>query len=126
MCYQNLQRLLELRAEHFAPSEVIAYPLGNTTTPKVMTYAEILHEARYNSEILRSRDGFEAGSVILLHLTDHLNGIIWFWSVLYAGCIPAMSTPLSNDPDRRSIHLEHLSKTLMNPLCITSENTIGQ
>ena len=112
--------------ENAGSQKVITYPLGDTKTQRVMTYSEILYTARQKSDILRSLDDFQAGKVILLHLSDHLCGIIWFWAALYAGCLPAISTPFSNNPDNKVLHIEHLSKMLKNPICITSESSLDQ
>jgi acyl-CoA synthetase (AMP-forming)/AMP-acid ligase II len=97
MAIQSLHGLLESTVENFTTGRVISYSMGNTQRRKVMTYAALLNEAQRNGDILRSLEGFQAGSVVLLHLTDQLSGIIWFWSVLYAGGLPAMSTPFSNN-----------------------------
>jgi len=126
MSFQNLRKLLESRSDNYGTSKVISYPLGDTEIPRVITYSEILREARFKSDILRSLDNVQAGRVILLHLSNHLSGIIWFWAALYAGCLPAMSTPFSNNPDDRLRHIEHLSKMLNDPLVITSESSLDQ
>jgi acyl-CoA synthetase (AMP-forming)/AMP-acid ligase II/thioesterase domain-containing protein len=125
MTFQTLQNLLESRAET-SPGKIISYPLGNTRAQRVMTYSELLQEARQRSDVLRSLENYQAGSVILLHLSDQLSGIIWFWSVLYAGCLPAMSTPFSNNAENRILHIKHLSEMLKNPLCLTSESLLEE
>lgn len=45
--------------------------------------------------------------------------IMWFWSVLFSGCIPAMSIPFSSDPKQKSRHVAHLTALLRDPICIT-------
>ncbi|KAF4629773.1 hypothetical protein G7Y89_g8369 [Cudoniella acicularis] len=126
MRFQNLQQLLEWSVENVSNRKIVTYPLGDTQSPTVLIYPAILHEARQKCALLRSLDNFHTGNVVLLHLSDHLNGIIWFWASLYAGCIPAMSTPFSNNSGHRILHIEHLSKMLKDPLCITSERSLDQ
>ena len=126
MKYENLQSLLESSARGDHAANIISYPLGSTKTPRTITSSELLDRAKRNSEILRARNGFHGGRVVLIHLSDHLDSIIWCWAVLYAGGLPAMSTPFSNNPEHRVLHIKHLSKTLKDPLCITNMEAIDQ
>jgi len=50
--------------------------------------------------------------VVLLHVNDHLQGIIWFWAVIAAGGIPCMSTPFSKDGTQRRKQLNALLELL--------------
>ncbi|KAH6663533.1 hypothetical protein B0J14DRAFT_630842 [Halenospora varia] len=101
MAPQTLQKLLESIVENIPTGKVI-------------------------SDVLRSLNDFQTGLIVLLHVSDHLSEIIWFWSVLYSGCLPAMSTPFSNKSDHRIRHIEHLSRMLKTTLCITSEGSLEQ
>ncbi|TVY31417.1 Nonribosomal peptide synthetase, partial [Lachnellula occidentalis] len=126
MSYHNIQDLLEYAVVNHGTRKVITYSPGDTTNPKATTYAEIQREALQKCEILRSLDGFGEGKIVLLHLNDHLNVITWFWAALYAGCLPAISTPFSHSEGSRIAHIEHLSKTLMSPICITNQSSLDQ
>jgi acyl-CoA synthetase (AMP-forming)/AMP-acid ligase II len=124
MAIQSLHGLLESTVENFTTGRAISSSMGNTQRRKAITYAALLNEAQRNGDILRSLEGFQAGSVVLLHLTDQLSGIIWFWSVLYAGGLPAMSTPFSNNSNHRILHIEHLLKLLKHPFYVTSGDSL--
>ena len=126
MNFENLHSLLDSMARGDYAAKIISYPLANTKAPRIVTYNELLDRATRNSEILRARNDFHDGKVVLIHLSDHLDSIIWFWSVLYAGGLPAMSTPFSNNPEHRVLHIKHLSKMLKDPLCLTNMKAIDQ
>ena len=64
--------------------------------------------------------------VVLLHVNDHLQGIIWFWAVIAAGGIPCMSTPFSKDGTQRRKQLNALLELLANPLIITTEELASE
>ncbi|CAF9917365.1 hypothetical protein IMSHALPRED_003547 [Imshaugia aleurites] len=124
MAIEKLQDLLEFAAESQSHRGLIAYLPGRVDTPCRLTYEEVRLQAIHNAEILRRIDGLTSDSVILLHFDNHLDNIIWFWSVLYSGYLPAMSTPFSNDPKQRDKHLSHLYTLLKDPFCITRQSLI--
>ena len=105
---------------------LITYKLGETETGHSTTYADLLSNAERNSQVLRRLKGFAKGSVFLLHFEEHIDNIVWFWSVIYAGGIPAMSTPFSNIPAQREKHIQHLQSLLQDPICITRLNLLDQ
>ncbi|KAL9616134.1 MAG: hypothetical protein Q9160_008963 [Pyrenula sp. 1 TL-2023] len=120
----DLRGLLESRTNKGDAKEIVSYPLGNVRSPVKTTYTQLLLIAKGNAKLLRSRADFKDGSVVLLHIQDQLESVIWFWTVLFAGAIPAMSIPLSANSTRRAAHLEHLSQILKNPLCVTDKKDI--
>lgn len=52
--------------------------------------------------------------------------IEWFWSIVAAGAIPAVSTPLASDLAARERHLRHLENILEKPKVLTSERIRGE
>ncbi|CAI7637136.1 unnamed protein product [Penicillium glandicola] len=118
--FTNLTLLLEAVADQDGSGNVICYPPQNTSKPQSYSYCQLLDAAQRASWALRCREEeFRRGRVILIHLDTHWESIVWFWAVTLAGCIPAMSTSLSNNPAARISHLEHLATTLKNPGCLT-------
>ncbi|KAE8391693.1 putative non-ribosomal peptide synthase-like protein [Aspergillus alliaceus] len=117
MAIQTIIDLLE-KAAGTRDQGIGVYPRGSTE-PQWLTYRSLRELARANSSRLRTIPSFKDGVVILLHFADHLDNIIWFWSTLYAGCIPAMSTPLPKVATHRSKHLSHLHSLLGDPICLT-------
>ena len=62
---------------------------------------------------------------MLLHFRDHLDNIVWFWSVVYADCTPVMSTPFTDNIKQRQKHIQHLHSSFEDPLCIMSSKSLG-
>ena len=122
MAPEKIQDLLDLAAESDSGHGVLSYSIRNTELYCKKSYRELREEARHNAQLLSRMGGFSKGSVILVHLNIHLDNIVWFWSVLFSGCIPTMSTPFPNDPNQRDRHIAHLAKLLKTPICITSKD----
>lgn len=62
---------------------------------------------------------------MFIHFESFQRNLEWFWAVVLAGLLPAVSTPLPVDHDRRRVHLAHLRDTLKNPIILTSQEQIG-
>lgn len=121
MVIETLQDVLESAADaHQAHCGLVAYPPGSVDNWSKLRYGDLRTLAQSNASSIRLLKGFVEGSVILLHFVSNLDSIVWFWSVLYAGCVPAMSTPFSHNPRQRQNHLNHLHTLLKDPLCITT------
>ncbi|KAF2464781.1 uncharacterized protein BDR25DRAFT_156114, partial [Lindgomyces ingoldianus] len=56
---------------------------------------------------------------VLLHFDDHWDVILWFWSVVFAGRLPVLSSPFSNIEEDRHKHIQNLSTLLESPICFT-------
>lgn len=115
---ERIQKLLSNAAD--TNRGVTVYPRGSIDrTAKHVTYQELHELALNNSKLLHGLDGCHRGSIMLLHFEDHLDNIIWIWSVLYAGYVPAMSTSLPKGSDHCKKHLHHLNHLLDFPVCLT-------
>jgi len=126
MPIETLQALLEHAADSQPRNGIVVYPLGNTQVCKNFDYNRLRSQAQFNAQLLSRIPGFSTGSVILVHFNEHLNNIIWFWSVVYAGCVPAMSTPFTHSPGHREKHTLHLHNLLRDPFCITSLSLLDE
>ncbi|PZC98456.1 CaiC, Acyl-CoA synthetases (AMP-forming) AMP-acid ligases II [Pyrenophora tritici-repentis] len=62
---------------------------------------------------------FRIGHPVLLHFEDHWDFILWFWSVVFAGGLSVLSSPLSNIEEDRHKHIQNLSTLLESPICFT-------
>ncbi|KAK3689025.1 acyl-protein synthetase [Podospora appendiculata] len=98
---------------------LIFYATGHLSKPQEADYRSLYKQATQNSRIIRSLGGFHEGCTVLIHFECHWDNILWFWSVLLANAIPVPSSPLSNVPEHRRKHLQHLSALLEGPICIT-------
>jgi len=45
--------------------------------------------------------------------------------VLYARCIPTLSTPFTNNPSQRNKHIKHLHTLLGDPICLTRNTSLN-
>ena len=114
-----LQDVLRDIAKSSQSGHLIFYNLGNISNPMSISYASLYTQAKGNIIKIRSLSRFQEGRPILLHFDDHLDTIVWFWSVLLANGIPVLSSTLSNVDDQRHYHLAGLSSMLESPICIT-------
>ena len=125
MSFQHLTELLRSCAGENASGGLIVYRSGNTDIGYNMPYQKLLALALFNSGLICRIKGFRENSIVLLHFDDQLENIIWFWSVLYAGGIPAISTPFVKDKQQREQHIRHLNTILQEPICLTRLNLLG-
>ncbi|OJK03609.1 hypothetical protein ASPACDRAFT_111460 [Aspergillus aculeatus ATCC 16872] len=127
---QTLSLLLEDAAHSHGDRGIVFYPDGVCDSEKAtrLTYGELHRQASTNSTKIRQRNGYAPGQIVLLHLgpNNHLDTIIWFWSLIYANCIPAMSTPFPQDQGLRLKHLHHLQTLLQDPVCLTRQTLIDE
>lgn len=123
---QHLIELLRSCAGENASRGLIVYRPGNTDVGYSMPYKKLMAIALFNSGLVRRIEGFTENSIVLLHFDDQLENIIWFWSVLYAGGTPAISTPFVKDAQQREQHIRHLHTVLREPICLTRLNLLGE
>lgn len=108
---------------------ILTYPPGtinDSSAATTLTYAELFTVAQANAASLHSSLAsrgitLASGKIVLIHFESAVDAIPWFWSVILAGAVPAISAPsmLSNNVSERKKHLTHLYKTLDQPLCLT-------
>ena len=121
---QDLKDLLISSASKKSSKDITTYLFGSVKNGTVTSYRHLLSLAQINSQVLRRVNRFAKSSIVLLHFDSHLDNIIWFWSVLFAGGVPAMSTPFSNLPEQREKHIRHLRTLLRNPICLTRQSLL--
>ncbi|KAI1281801.1 acetyl-CoA synthetase-like protein [Xylaria sp. FL0933] len=123
---ETLQDVLRDRAMSSSLGRLLLYPLGNTSSPVEVTYYDLYQKAKHISRIINSLDQFEIGHPVLLHFDDHWDTILWFWSVLFAGGLPVLSSPFSNIEDERRKHILALGALLESPMCFTRRRLLSQ
>jgi acyl-CoA synthetase (AMP-forming)/AMP-acid ligase II/thioesterase domain-containing protein/acyl carrier protein len=102
------------------------YPPGWTDKPQHMSYSELLGIAQQNSLRLKSTLNVLEGSIIVVHFDNHQDNMIWFWSALFCGAIPALSPPFPVLPEQRVNHISHLDQLLKSPLYLTRRHLVEQ
>ncbi|KAG2417808.1 hypothetical protein HFD88_000907 [Aspergillus terreus] len=118
--------LLETAAARNGDGRVILYSQGNRENPRSITYRDLLETASKASVAVHNHQNYTPGAAVLLHFNNHLDNIVWFWAVLLAGCIPAITPAFSNNPVQRVANLEHLSSTLITDWCLTSQGLLAE
>ena len=122
----SLVQLLENAASDPRDCAISVYAPGNVSkVAKRLTYRELLRIASTNAPILQQIPGVSRDTIFLLHFDNHLDGFEWLWSVIVAGYVPAVSTPLTNDLDQRRKHLRHLQHLFNDPLIITRTHLVS-
>lgn len=94
---------------------------GEAPATQKLSYRELLDTAEANAAKLQQQAVSKPGAVVLVHFDNALESIVWYWSVLLAGGIPAVTSPAmfsQNEADRQK-HLSHLYKTFNGPVCLT-------
>jgi acyl-CoA synthetase (AMP-forming)/AMP-acid ligase II len=56
-----------------------------------------------------------------LYFNTHRDNVIWFWSTVAAGGVPALLSPLSSNDATLAGELENISKLLEGPTILTSK-----
>ncbi|MCJ1311795.1 hypothetical protein MMC25_005468 [Agyrium rufum] len=124
--HDSIVQLLHIAALEHGDRGLFVYPSGEVENSRFMGYPELLHKAQHNASRLLQAYDLSRDSVILLHFKNHLDNIEWFWSVLLAGCVPAISTPFTNGVNQRRKHQLHLHDLLQDPICLTREELLSE
>ncbi|KAL8957373.1 MAG: hypothetical protein Q9183_006077, partial [Haloplaca sp. 2 TL-2023] len=104
---------------------MLIYPPGDIESCKHVSYADLLEIAKANASLLPINDDGST-KIVLLHFDNHSDNIEWFWSVVVAGHIPAISTPFTNDLEQRHKHIAHLKSLLKEPIFLTSQRLVSE
>ena len=101
-------------------SRIVLYNDREGKSYKHITYQELLKVALIKARQIQSIRNTQRGSVVFLHFGSFQESVQWFWAVVLAGLLPAVSTPLPVDQNRRLSHLEHVRDMLQQPIILTS------
>lgn len=127
---ETLMRLLE-QAAYKAQRTGIRIYTGESEEdmekgPLALSYHKLWDLAEEGGAHLLSLFDIDDNPVILLHVNNHYDAILWFWTIVSAGGVPCMSTPLPNDVEQRKMHLKSVQKLLNNPLILTSDEIVSE
>ena len=124
---EDLKSILDTAAENHEAGCIINYPgsgVADIASGRRLSYKELRDQARSNATLLSDSLNFKKNCLVLLHFKDHLDNIIWFWSVVYADCTPVMSTPFTDNAEQRQKHIQHLHDLFDGSPCITSSTSL--
>lgn len=126
MQLHNLYLLLKEKAENYPDKGITFYSPGKINTAGYeLKYPALLRLAKENSYCIHQMR-LESNTIILLHFNTHLDNLVWFWSVICAGYIPALSTPFTSNIEQRQKHILHLHSVLDKPLCLTRRTLLPE
>ena len=87
-------------------------------------YFGLLQTVQQKASQIQGLPGADQGRVVLLQFSTFQENVEWFWATVFAGLLPAVSTPLPADNDRRRLHLIHIRDTLKQPIVLTSRDLV--
>lgn len=76
---------------------------------------------QYNAAKLQTHDMVILHDCILLYFNTHRDNTIWFWSVVAAGGVPALLSPLSSNEATLVGELENIDKLFRGPTILTTK-----
>lgn len=122
----NLSQLLERASHHTSRNGIRVYQPGShgsviNNTSVRLTYQELARAAKTRSETIRDCLAESKGdTVVIIHFTNQLESILWFWAVVLAGFVPCISWPLEKDLGQRELYLLRINCLFKQPLILTS------
>ncbi|KAF2266511.1 putative non-ribosomal peptide synthase-like protein [Lojkania enalia] len=102
------------------------YPPGQRDQGIDVTYKDLYNLAREYSSLFFNRQGFLKGKIVVLYFDNHYDNILWFWSTVFAGGIPAPCPALSKIDEQRKKQVAHLHDLLGSPLFLTREELLNE
>lgn len=124
-CFTKLLDVLQNAAK--SPGKIsFPSPTPGAHATSELSYQELLQLATHNAGVIKALSTSHESKIVLLHFNRHRDNIVWFWSVVKAGLVPAISTPFSADPIQRRKHILHLDSLFQNPICLTSQTSLDQ
>ncbi|KAK0658423.1 Microperfuranone synthase [Lasiodiplodia hormozganensis] len=118
---KTLLGLLE-RAARLWPNHGIAFKdQGWNQKSDFVTYAELLREVATNAAKLRAHGAVTPQKHIVLYFNTHRDNIVWFWSVVAAGGVPALLSPLSSNEVTLAGELDNLNHLFDGPTVLTTK-----
>jgi len=133
-CYQqvtvptkatSLSQLLQRAAESPQERGIQVHGAGQLSEVTSISYRDLFDVASQNRAFVEETAGGRRDAVFLLHLDSHVDGIIWFWSVVVAGYTPALSPPFVNNSEQHRKHLTHLKTLLRDPIVLTTSKLVS-
>jgi acyl-CoA synthetase (AMP-forming)/AMP-acid ligase II/thioesterase domain-containing protein/acyl carrier protein len=122
-----LQNLFQICQESTSYETGVSFStVASKSIESRVTYTELFDRACFDAPKIQRIKGIKSDAVVLLHFNTHEDGIRWFWAVVFAGLVPAISPPFTNNLDQRRKHMDHLSSLLKDPVVLTTEALVPQ
>lgn len=116
---RNLWSLLQ-RAASAHPNKGISFREARLSSePTRITYAELLQQAADRGTALLELGLVDRARPVIVFFKRPRDFVVWTWSVIASGAIPAILPPLSNDPTTQQRQLEHVANLFGSPTVLT-------
>ncbi|KAH7087506.1 putative non-ribosomal peptide synthase-like protein [Paraphoma chrysanthemicola] len=110
------------RAARLWPNHGIAFKdQGWDQKSDFITYADLIREVESNAAKLRANETVTPRRGVVLYFNTHRDNVIWFWSVVAAGGVPALLSPLSSNEVTLVGELENVNKLFDGPTILTTK-----
>ncbi|KKZ68482.1 hypothetical protein EMCG_05943 [[Emmonsia] crescens] len=125
MVCQNLTEILESSA-YSCSAPIEFHHADFTIPPKVLTTRQLLYQAHENARFIHGIHNVTEDTIVLIHFDNHEQNIMWLWSTVIGGYLPAMSPAFVNDLAQRRKHILHLKSLFKEPLILTSDRLVDE
>ncbi|KAH8168671.1 AMP-binding enzyme domain-containing protein [Sarocladium implicatum] len=119
----TLLDLLERAAQRY-PRNGISYHASGSDVGTHDSYASLLSRARANADILIRDNIVHEQKPVLLAFDNYRESVIWYWSVLAAGGIPALLPPRRGTRESWIKELQHIGALLQFPTTLSDRSSL--
>nr|ANM86617.1 putative non-ribosomal peptide synthetase [Cladonia uncialis subsp. uncialis]AUW30760.1 putative NRPS [Cladonia uncialis subsp. uncialis] len=116
---RNLWSLLQQAASDHPTKGIGFREAGLSSEPTKMTYAELLQQAADRGTALLELGLVHCARPVVVFFERPKDLVLWTWSVIASGAIPAILPPLSNDSKTQQGQLENLATLFGSPTVLT-------
>lgn len=116
---QNIYGICQKSARH--DTGILFQSRNLRKSPERISYRKLWERANQDASKIENIPGITPQTIILINFDRHQDSIRWFWAVVAAGYIPAISPPLPSEASQRKHHLIDVFNVLTNPILITTE-----
>lgn len=123
---KTLHELLSRTAQNYPQGGLDLYDNGISAEPAHLSYFKLLRQSGQNGQKLLDQGLAQRGHVVLLYFETHYLNVLWTWSIISAGAVPAILSPVSHDIKARAGQLENLHTLFGNPTILTTAEFAGK
>ncbi len=131
---ENVYQILQLSARH--DTGIVFHGSDSQKSPKRISYRDFLDRVKEDAlKIERIFDRVKEDarkseslylpirhSVAVLYFDEHRDNVRWFWAVIAAGYVPAVSPPRPSNVFQRKKELMRILAPLQNPIVLTTNS----
>ena len=119
---QNLWSLLQRAASTYPAKGISFREAGLSSEPTKIRYGELLQLAADRGAALLEMGLVDYARPVIVFFERPKDIVVWTWSVIASGAIPAILPLLSNDPKTKKKQLENLADLFGSPTVLTHRN----